>query len=51
MAEQTIQSSMSQAERIVELEALLQQTVNERNEAWCQLEENNIEIRPVATEE
>lgn len=31
-------SSMSKDERINELEALLQQAVEERNEAWCQLE-------------
>jgi hypothetical protein len=38
---------MTQAERIVEMEAILQSVINDRNEAWCQLEENNIEIRPV----
>jgi hypothetical protein len=43
-------SSMSKDERINELEALLQQAVEERNEAWCQLEENDIKIRPVITE-
>jgi len=47
MAESKIKSSMSESERIVELEAILQSVINERNEAWCQLEENNIEIRPV----
>lgn len=49
---------MSKDDRINELEALLQQAVEERNEAveerneaWYQLEENDIKIRPVITEE
>lgn len=33
------------AREIEKLEATLQQVVNERNEAWCQLEEAGIEIR------
>jgi hypothetical protein len=35
--------------RITELEEQLQNTVNDRNEAWFQLEANNIEIKPVST--
>lgn len=34
------------ARQIEKLEAELQTAVNERNEAWCQLEEAGIEIRP-----
>jgi hypothetical protein len=33
--------------RITELEEQLQNTVNDRNEAWFQLEANDIEIKPV----
>ena len=36
----------NQAAREIErLEAELQQAVNDRNEAWCQLEEAGVEIR------
>lgn len=35
--------------RIAELEEQLQIAVNERNKAWCQLEENDVEIRTVST--
>ncbi|ONF42586.1 hypothetical protein BTO32_15375 [Marinobacter lutaoensis] len=34
------------AREIEKLEAQLQQAINERNEAWCQLEEAGIKIRP-----
>jgi hypothetical protein len=37
----------NQAARAIEnLEAQLQQAINERNEAWFQLEEEGIDIRP-----
>ncbi len=51
MSEKATTSSTSQSERITELEVLLQQAINERNEAWFQLEENDIEIRAVEIEE
>ena len=38
------------AREIERLEELLQQAVNERNEAWCQLEEASIDIRPTQSE-
>jgi hypothetical protein len=38
----------NQAAREIErLNSLLQQAINERNQAWFQLEENNIEIMSV----
>jgi hypothetical protein len=37
--------------KIAELESKLQKAVNERNEAWFQLEENSIEIRPTTVNE
>lgn len=51
MADSKPKSSMPEAQRIVELEAILQAVINERNEAWCQLEENNIEVRQVGQSE
>lgn len=38
------------AREIERLEEKLQQVVNERNEAWCQLEEAGIAIRPAQSE-
>jgi len=38
------------AREIERLDESLQQVVNERNEAWCQLEEAGIAIRPAQSE-
>lgn len=41
---------MNEQKRIEELEQQLQKAINERNAAWFQLEENQIEIEPVCEE-
>jgi hypothetical protein len=37
-------SSMTEAERIVEMEAILQSVINERNEAWSQLDKCDLTV-------